>query len=61
MILAGDPRNRIVGISSTEDRHRQYERTQVIWLFVSFALIALMVVAVMLYGALQAGLWKPRH
>ena len=51
----------MISISSTEDRHRQYERKQVIWLFVSFALIALMAVSVMLYGALQAGLWKPRR
>jgi hypothetical protein len=30
------------------------------WLFISFVLIGLMVIAVVLYGAVQAGLWKPR-
>ena len=42
-----------------EDPHSKYERKQVIWLFISFALIGVMVVAVMLYGAVQAGFWKP--
>jgi hypothetical protein len=41
------------------DPHHKYERKQVIWLFISFALIALMVMAVMLYGAIQAGLLNP--
>jgi len=44
-----------------EDPHRRYERRQAIWLFISFAVIGLMVAAIMLYGAIQAGLWKPRR
>jgi hypothetical protein len=44
-----------------EDPLRKYERKQAIWLFISFARIGLMVVAVMLYGAVQAGLWRPRR
>jgi hypothetical protein len=43
-----------------EDPHHQYERNQVIWLFISFALIAVMAIGVMLYGASQASLWKPQ-
>ena len=39
-----------------EDPHHKYERKQVVWLFISFALIALMVIGIMLYGAAQAGL-----
>ena len=41
-----------------DDPINKYERKQVIWLFVSFALIALMAIAVMLYAAVQAGFWK---
>jgi hypothetical protein len=57
---SGDCLGTIVAIlkATLEDPHHEYERKQVIWLFISFALIGLMVVAVMLYGALQAGLWK---
>jgi len=43
-----------------ENPHRNYERKQVIWLFVSFALIGIMALGIALYGAAQAGLWKPQ-
>ena len=43
-----------------EDPHKRYERKQVIWLFISFGLIALMAVGVMLLGAAQAGLLRRR-
>jgi hypothetical protein len=44
-----------------EDPHQRYERKQVIRLFVSFALIGLMVAAVAIYAAARAGLWNPRR
>jgi hypothetical protein len=46
--------------AGVEDPRQKYERKQVVWLFISFALIALMAIGVMLSGAAQAGLWKPR-
>ena len=39
-----------------EDPHKRYERKQVIWLFISFGLIALMAAGVMLLGTARAGL-----
>jgi hypothetical protein len=40
------------------DPHRKYERRQVGWLVFSFAMIALVAAAIMLYGAWLAG-WRP--
>jgi len=40
---------------------QRYERKQVIWLFISFGLIALMAAGVMLLGAARAGLLRRRR
>ena len=40
------------------DAHQRYERKQVIWLFFTFVVIALMAGAVMVLGAWEAG-WRP--
>jgi hypothetical protein len=42
------------------DPRRKYERSQVIWLLLSYAIIAVMAGSIMLYGALQAGLVRQR-
>ncbi len=47
-------------MSERQDPHKQYERRQLVWLSFSFVVIALMVAAVMLYGAVLAG-WRPRR
>jgi hypothetical protein len=42
------------------DPRRKYERSQVIWLLLSYAIIAVMAGSIMLYGALQARLVRQR-
>jgi hypothetical protein len=42
------------------DSRRRFERRQVIWLFVSYGVLAVMTVLVMLYGAVLAGWRRPK-
>jgi len=47
-------------MARVQEQHKQYERRLVIWLGITYALIAILSAALVLYAAVGVG-WRPRH